>query len=302
MIDVWRLTLAAPAASRDRLWGLLCEQERRRADRFAFDRDRDRFVVAHGGLRWVLSLYAQVPGQDLEFSSAPGGKPRLVTPGELRFNLSHSEETALLAVAWGREVGVDVEAVRVIEDLDDLATTCFSRAERRALAEVPETSRLEAFFDGWTRKEAFLKLLGDGLARPLGSFDVTLAPGEPVRLLRVEGARAGDWTLHAIDAGSGFRAALALAGPATPIRLRDWGGEGETGRGDGRRGPGGHEEVPGGRQRRGAVIRSGWTARRCRTVGARRARAAEDRVPDPDQGGLDRQTSASLRFAQSVRC
>jgi len=288
VIDVWRLSLAVPAGTRDGLWGLLCEQERRRADRFAFDRDRDRFVVAHAGLRCVLSLYARVPGQDLEFLSAPGGKPRLVSPGELRFNLSHSGDRALIAVAWEREVGVDLEAVRDLRDLGGLAASCYSPTERRALAAVPEASRLEAFFDGWTRKEAFLKLLGDGLSRPLDSFDVTLAPGKPVRLLRVEGGRTGDWTLHSIDVGPGFRAALAIEGQVRAIRLLDWAADDETRRSDDRRGPGRHEDVPGGRQPRGAVLALAGRQGPAQRVAGRRQERNEGRVPGLGQGGLDR--------------
>lgn len=288
MIDIWRMSLTAPAASRNRLAGLLCEQERRRADRFAFDRDRDRFVMAHGRLRSILSQYARVPGRQLEFLSAPGGKPRLVSPGELRFNLSHSGDRALVAVAWAREVGVDVEAVRVLEDLDDLAASCFSASERGALDAVPEASRLECFFDGWTRKEAFLKLLGDGLSRPLDSFDVTLTPGEPVRLLRVEGGRAGDWTLHSIDVGPGFRAALAVEGQARTIRLLDWPADGETGRSDGRRGTGRHEEVPGGRQPGGTVLDLAGRPSSAERLAGRWQGRDEERVPGLGQGGLDR--------------
>jgi len=288
MIDVWWMSLTATAASKDRLSGLLCEQERRRADRFVFGRDRDRFVAAHGGLRSILALYARIPGRELEFQAAPGGKPALVRPGELRFNLSHSADRALLVVAWGREVGVDVETVRVLEDLDDLAASCFSAAERRALAAIPEASRLECFFDGWTRKEAFLKLSGDGLSRPLCSFDVTLSPGEPARLLRVEGGRASDWTLRSIDVGPGFRAALAIEGQAPAIRVLEWAADDETGRSDGRRGAGRHEDVRGGRQPGGTVLGlAGWQGSAERMAGRRQERD-EDRVPGLGQGGLDR--------------
>jgi len=221
-VDVWRLSLVAGDATRDRLRESLSESERRRAGRFAFERDRARFVVAHGALRSILSSYARVPASQLEIECDPGGKPRLARPGAPRFNLSHSGDTALLAVAWDREVGIDLEAVRAIEDLDVLAASCFSPAERRALASVPEALRLAAFYDGWTRKEAFLKLLGDGLSRPLDSFDVSLVPGEPAALLRVSGGRADEWALQPIEIGPGYRGALACRAPAPKIEVRDW--------------------------------------------------------------------------------
>jgi 4'-phosphopantetheinyl transferase len=221
VVDVWRLSLTASPAIREPLWGLLCERERQRAGRFAFERDRDRFVVAHGAVRSILSLYTRVSGRELEFVAGSAGKPALPA-GAPRFNLSHSGDQALLAVSWECEVGVDLEAVRALEDIDGLAATCFSATERRVLAQLPEALRLEAFYDGWTRKEAFLKLLGDGLSRPLDSFDVTLTPGEPARLLRVAGERAGRWVLQSLEVGGGHRGALASEAPAPVVRLKTW--------------------------------------------------------------------------------
>jgi 4'-phosphopantetheinyl transferase len=220
------VSLAGAAAGSETLRGLLCDEERRRADRFAFARDRNRFTAAHGALRGILSLYAGVPAAALDFGQDPGGKPRLRSPRDLRFNLSHSADRALLAVAWHREVGVDVEAVRALDELDGLAASCFSPVERRALAALPEELRQQAFFDGWTRKEAVLKLLGDGLSRALDSFDVALTPGEPAAVLRLEGGDARELWLHAIDVGPGFRGALASDGPVALVRVRDWAGEG----------------------------------------------------------------------------
>jgi 4'-phosphopantetheinyl transferase len=214
--------LDVPLAVAARLRGLLSAEERARSGRFVFERDRHRYVAAHGRLREILAGYVGAAPASLTFASSPSGKPALAEPRtELRFNLSHSRGLALVAVTRGREVGVDLEAIRAVEDLDDLAASCFSPAETRALAAVPEGSRLEAFFDGWTRKEAFVKLLGDGLSRPLDSFDVTLGPGEPARLLRVAGARAADWAIQQVEVGPGYRGALASEGPAVAIRLRD---------------------------------------------------------------------------------
>jgi hypothetical protein len=184
-----------------------------------------------------------------------------------------------------------LERVRPVEDLEGLAASCFSLAERDALAAVSEMARLEAFFDGWTRKEAFLKLLGDGLSRPLDSFDVTLAPGEPARLLRVAGGRAADWTLHAVEVGPGYRGALALEGTAREIRLRDWALGSEKGSIDERRGSRGHDDVHGGHQPRGAVLDLAGRQGDAKWL----ARCGEERVEEPvsrlGQGGLDRSDS-----------
>jgi 4'-phosphopantetheinyl transferase len=286
---VWRVFLDTPPAVVARLRALLSADERARAARFVFESHRRRFVVAHGGLREILSGYVGVAPASLTFTSGPSGKPALVEPRTcLRFNLSHSGGLALVAVTLGREVGVDLEAHRPLPELDALAESCFSLVERRALAAVPEAQRLESFFDGWARKEAFLKLLGDGLARPLDSFDVTLTPGEPARLLRVAGDSTAAWTLHAVPVGPGHGGALAIEGPPVVIRLQDWAAGYATERNDGARRPGRHAGVRGGRQPRGAVFGLAGRRSAAEWLAGRRPERNEGRVPGLGPGGLDR--------------
>jgi 4'-phosphopantetheinyl transferase len=220
---VWRLCLQESRATPG-LPAPLSEEERARASRFAFPIDRIRYVAAHGQLRQVLAAYLGRSPADLAFDLGPQGKPRLAGSSELSFNLSHSGDLGLLAVAWGREVGVDTEAIRPVPDLDDLVARCFSGSERSALASLPEELRLTAFFDGWTRKEAFLKALGAGLSRPLQSFDVSLLPGQPARLLSLDGDPAASraFALRALRPGSGFVGAVAVQGPEARLRCRQW--------------------------------------------------------------------------------
>ncbi len=223
---MWQVSLESAHVGWHGLLAVLSPEERERASCFVFERDRRRYVIAHSALRTILAGYVGAPPASLAFTSRPGGKPRLAPPRtDLRFSLSHSAGRALVAVALDREVGVDIEMVRDIPGLDDLAESCFSPAERRWLAAVQAASRRGAFFDGWTRKEAFLKASGEGLSRALDSFDVTLLPGEAPRLLRVAGGRASDWTLQALDVGPGYRAALAVEGPLGVLELVDWSSE-----------------------------------------------------------------------------
>jgi 4'-phosphopantetheinyl transferase len=292
---VWRVPLDAPAQVVGRLRSLLSAEERARAARFVFEADRRRFVVAHGGLREILAGHLGVAPASLTFASGPSGKPAVVDPRtRLRFNLSHSGGLALVAVTLDREVGVDLEAHRPLPELEALAESCFSPVERRALAAVPEALRLGCFFDGWARKEAFLKLLGDGLARPLDSFDVTLTPGEPVRLLRVAGASTAAWTLHSVQVGPGHGAALAIEGPPAEIRFQDWVTECETGRNDGPGGPGRHADVRGGRQPGEAVLALAGRQDVAERLADRRQERNEGRVPGLGQGGLDRHDAGEL--------
>ncbi len=285
---VWRVALDLPADITGYLQNLLSVEERTRAALFAFATDRRRFVVAHGCLRQILGRYLGADPACLVIAKGTLGKPVLASPPTvLCFSLSHSGDTALVAVAWDREVGVDLEAVRPLGDVIGLAASCFSAAEKRTLGALPEEVRLDCFFDGWTRKEAFVKLLGEGLSRPLDTFDVTLAPGEPARLLRVAGARAGDWSLRAIEVGSGYRGALAIEGHPRAICVRDWVARPEAGRNDGGRRERRHESLLGGGER-GTVRNLAGEQGAPQRLASRGQERDEERVPRVDQGSLDR--------------
>jgi 4'-phosphopantetheinyl transferase len=223
-VHVWSLRLDQAPDARARLESYLSLDERGRARRFMRATDRNRYACAHGLLRLVLSAYAGDRPEDVALERGPGGKPRLVGLPGPRFNLSHADGLGLVAVSADREVGVDIEKVRDVGDVTELARTCFSPAERAALAAVPAPLRLRAFFAGWTRKEAFLKAVGAGLSLPLDSFDVALAPGAPARLLRVRGVPGGSerYTLRSVRAAPGYAAAVVAAGTHVAIRWQPW--------------------------------------------------------------------------------
>jgi 4'-phosphopantetheinyl transferase len=198
-----------------RLARLLSVDERERAGRFAFERDRRRYIVARARLRQLLGERLGVAPECLRFVYQPQGKPALAScPGQrdLRFNVSHCGEVAAYAFAEGREVGVDIEEVRELPDADDIVMRFFSRRERGAYMRLPLRERPQGFFNCWTRKEAFIKALGSGLSCPLDSFDVSFAPGRPARILRVgrvAASRCG-WTLRSFVPGPGLVGAVAL--------------------------------------------------------------------------------------------
>ena len=155
-VHVWSLSLDLPEAELRRLGSVISAEEAARAERFVHTPDRQRYVAAHGLLRSVLAGYLGTSPEAVAFRSNSDGKPRLAQPERLRFNLSHSGLLGLLAVSANREVGVDIEEIRDVGDMEDLAKTCFSPVEQAALAAVPAGQRRWAFFAGWTRKEAFL--------------------------------------------------------------------------------------------------------------------------------------------------
>ena len=168
---------------------MLSDTEKNGTARFRFQTDREHFIIAHGMLRKVLSRYLDVAPSRLKFSCGVYGKPVLegIPDGcSLCFNMSHSHDIALFALAWNSRIGVDVEYIRVIPDAEVIARRFFAPQENIAFSAVPPDKKLEAFYNCWTRKEAFLKATGDGLSRRLDSFTVSLVPEEPARLLSVE--------------------------------------------------------------------------------------------------------------------
>jgi 4'-phosphopantetheinyl transferase len=220
---LWRVDLdvmpAADAAAS------LSNDEWERAHRFVFARDRNRFIAAHAALRSTLSAEAGIPGAYLDFSFGPFGKPALVDPPDIRFNLSHSKSVGMIAVGTDAEVGVDVELLRHMPDAEALADTYFTPHERRALAAAAPHDRDLAFLRCWTRKEACLKATGMGLSVDTRSFEVGLdGDGREVRipveggLLRLE--------LVSFDGGAGVVCATArmlalettVSPPAIPER------------------------------------------------------------------------------------
>jgi 4'-phosphopantetheinyl transferase len=197
-VHIWQTELDLGRHELGDLYAYLSTEERGRADRYRHDRDRVRCIAARGWLRYLLGSYVGGNPRALVFVQDENGKPRLggVTGDWLRFNVSHSEGTAVYAVACGREVGVDVERVR--DDVPvEVVRRFFSETEQDALAALPAGLQLRGFFECWTRKEAYLKALGVGLSG-----------------LARSDADAANWSLHSVDAGPGFAAALAVAGSA----------------------------------------------------------------------------------------
>jgi 4'-phosphopantetheinyl transferase len=212
-VHVWNIVLDQPDGLVQELRGLLSADELARADKFRVARGAERYIVGRSALRTLLGQYTGVPPEALVFAYNEFGKPEL--PGsDVCFNLSHSHGMALAAFARGRAIGVDIERIREEVIHERIADRFFSPAEARALASLPPRQQAEAFFNCWTRKEAWIKARGEGLSIALDSFEVTLVPGEPAQLLatRPDPEEAGRWSLHELDCEPGYAAALAVAG------------------------------------------------------------------------------------------
>ncbi len=183
----------------------LSPEEREHAAQFAFDRDRHCFALTRTVLRQLLTAYTgQAPGSHLLVAGARL-KPQLAS-GEIHFNVSHSRNRSLLAFAH-QPLGVDIEWIRWIPEMEQIVMRNFAPGEQRRWASVPPDRREFTFFLCWTRKEAYVKALGEGLYMPLDSFEVSLDPGEPARLLTV-----ADWSMYDLSV-PGYAAALSIGGP-----------------------------------------------------------------------------------------
>ena len=220
-VHVWVVRIGRAGRVVTRLEPYLSGDEAARAARFRFDRDRRPFVVARGILRLLLGRYLGADPAALRFAYGEHGKPRLATPGPMRFNVSASGELAVLAFAYNCDVGVDIEAIRHLDDAAGLAEQFFSDREASQLGELPERDRAAAFFRGWSRKEAYLKAIGRGLSAPLDTFTVTLRDRVPARLVDVGGNAdaAATWTLHDLGTEPGYAAALAYEDAPRPLRV-----------------------------------------------------------------------------------
>jgi 4'-phosphopantetheinyl transferase len=211
-VRLWVVDLDAPGDDRDGL-ALLSADEALRAQRFTYERHRLRFVACRVALRRALGIELDTAPASIAFTYGAAGKPAVAAAGTppLRFNVSHSDGFALLALTRTGEIGVDLEKRRAIDDIPRLAKTAFSATEQLELHAVDPDARMEAFFNGWTRKEAYLKARGDGLTG-LHDFDVSLTPGARPVLTRVVGRpdEPSRWTLVSFTPIDGFAAALCL--------------------------------------------------------------------------------------------
>ncbi len=221
-VHIWRAELAQVAPAEQRWGPILSADERTRAARFHFSRDRQRYTATRALLRTILAGYLASDPKELLFRYSKAGKPSLDSGnGELEFNVSHSGEVALLAFTRRRALGVDVEQIRENFDHEAIAGRFFSSLEQQQLASLPPAERYSGFFRCWTRKEAYIKAEGTGLSLPLQQFDVSLGGGAASLLLatRPNSGEAARWTLREVPAGDGYVAALCVQGDGWRLRM-----------------------------------------------------------------------------------
>ena len=226
-VHVWRASLDRASTEIQELMLYLSSDEKQRANRFRFLIDREYYITARGILRWILGRYLEKDPTQLIFKYNNFGKPFLTGQecGEdVSFNLSHSYDLVLYAFTRGRKVGIDVEYTQSEIVKDYIVEHTFSAREVEVLRNLPEDIQVQAFFNCWTRKEAYVKAKGQALSIPLNQFDVSLSPGDPVRLLNTKWDvdEISRWSLHELKVGSDYAASLAVEGNGLFIKYHEW--------------------------------------------------------------------------------
>lgn len=226
-IHVWHVRLALPADWAPCLLSHLTPDEEARAARFLQPADHERFVVGRAALRHILALYLDLEPGNVPIVPTAQGKPRLapgVVDRDLRFNLSHSGTRILIGVTDGLDVGVDIEWMRAELEIEPLARRFFSPAEAAEVLGLSDELRRAAFYRCWTRKEAYLKATGEGLAVGLDRFEVSLLPGEPAALrVHLDDPEAVQrWRIYEPSLPSGYHGAVAVEGESHRLVELDW--------------------------------------------------------------------------------
>lgn len=226
-IHIWSAALNQLDSSLSKFIQTLSIDERIRAARFHFDRDRNHFIVKRGILRTILGSYLNVEANRLQFCFGKNGKPSLADAlgnKTIGFNVSHSNGIALFAFVRDYEIGVDIERIRDIPEMDEIVEQFFSPKENAVFRSLPESEKKEAFFNCWVRKEAFIKAIGDGLYYPLDKFEVSLVAEQPANLVSIkEDSRAASrWSIQELKLSSGFAAAFAIEERSCKFHYWQW--------------------------------------------------------------------------------
>ena len=203
-VHVWLFHVNTTPPSIKRFYPLLDAAEKERSERFIHFMHRKRFIAAHGFIRTVLAMYTQLPAENLQFAKAERGKPQLIDVSDLQFNLSHSHDIAMLAVARNA-IGMDVEYVSRKNDWQKIMQRFFTESEQQKILALDISQQQRAFFHVWTRKEAHMKVTGLGLFLAPGQFTVSVPP-EPAALLASNSQQnIMAWQMHDIELPSSAR-------------------------------------------------------------------------------------------------
>lgn len=222
-VHIWRMDLDRPTSEIEKGWQILSPEEKTRANRFVQSGRRQRFVASHAAFHAILATYLRELKGQIRFRYNSYGKPYLKNNPALRFNLSDSRSFALCAVAWNREIGIDIEFMKSDICAERIAERFFSPQESQALKALPPEKQLEGFYQMWTLKEAYIKGNGLGLSFFFQRFAIDIkAKKEALLWVDCDPSAPVEWALFPISSAKGYKAALAAQGPLKAIHYFEW--------------------------------------------------------------------------------
>jgi 4'-phosphopantetheinyl transferase len=217
-VHVWQATLDRPLDQVTKFREILSVDEIERADRFKFDQHRNRFIVGRGILRSLLAQYLNLEPQQLEFTYGSYGKPSLKQANNLQFNLAHSHDQALYAMTYDRAIGIDIEQIREIKDLEALTRRFFALSECNAICQSESEDQAKAFFRYWTCKEAFLKATGEGLSQ-LQHLEISIDPVAKLKKIPDQTDSIQNWCLKELRLNDDFSGAIVIKSASDLLHL-----------------------------------------------------------------------------------
>jgi len=191
-VHVWRANLDLGIAEVNELEKILNEAEKERANKFYFEQHKNRFIVARGNLRLILGKYLEKAPEKLEFEYSEKGKPSL-KDSKLQFNVSHSQDLALYGFTWEKKIGVDLEYLKKVRDIENIAERFFTQREAEIIKQLPDGEKITAFVSFWTGKEAYLKAIGEGIGGGLDNIEIDL--NSDILRIKGENETAASWCL-----------------------------------------------------------------------------------------------------------
>jgi 4'-phosphopantetheinyl transferase len=222
-IHLWALSSGSSRSTAARFHEMLSQDELQRASRFTTDELQRSFIIARGTLRTLLGRYVGIEPRNVQLLYGPHGKPSVATCNRISFNTSHSGGMVLYGITRGCEIGIDIELVRPLPNMNEIAQQFFCSEEISEFMSLPALNRELGFYRFWTRKEAYVKAVGRGLSLPLNSFRVTLAPARDARLLHqhrnTDIGALKPWTLGDIELSGPYVASLVYQDCERPLRL-----------------------------------------------------------------------------------
>lgn len=220
-IHIWSSAAAKDKHRLKEFSNFLSKDEVVRANKFRFEKDRSVYITAKYLLRNLLGNYLNLDPKELIFDYNEYDKPVYLNSADLNFNVSHSGNRIIIGFAKNLEIGADIEKIKADFDVLELAKNFFSKEEIKALTAMDENERFRAFYRCWTRKEAFIKAVGEGLSYPLDSFSVTMEDDLRAQFVKIDGIQESkmDWFLHSFVPEEGYISAFAINGTAQNIEF-----------------------------------------------------------------------------------